>query len=107
MSIPAEFPGVTAVCKANVYFDGKVVSHTLRFSDGSKKTLGLIYPGSFDFKTDGAERMDITSGECRVRQKGDTEWKTYRSGDMFHVPARSSFEISVDTGITQYVCSFE
>ncbi|NMC49255.1 MAG: pyrimidine/purine nucleoside phosphorylase, partial [Desulfovibrio sp.] len=27
--VPAEFPNVTAVCKANLYFGGKVVSHTL------------------------------------------------------------------------------
>ncbi len=44
--IPAQFAGVTAVTKANVYFDGKVVSHSILFPDGSKKTLGLIYPAS-------------------------------------------------------------
>ncbi|MGY8674272.1 MAG: pyrimidine/purine nucleoside phosphorylase, partial [Verrucomicrobiia bacterium] len=43
-SIPAEFPNVTALTKANVYFDGKVVSHTIRFADDSTKTLGLIFP---------------------------------------------------------------
>jgi uncharacterized protein YaiE (UPF0345 family) len=83
MSIPTEFTQVTAVCKANIYFDGRVVSHTLRFSDGSKKTLGLIYPGSFEFKTDAAERMDIISGECRVRQAGQNDWKTNRAQPHF------------------------
>jgi uncharacterized protein YaiE (UPF0345 family) len=107
MSIPSEFTQVTTVCKANIYFDGRVVSHTLRFSDGSKKTLGLIYPGSFEFKTDSAERMDIISGECRVRHAGQNEWRTYRNGDMFKVPAKSSFEVAVETGIAEYVCSFE
>ena len=57
MSIPAEFPGVTAVTKANIYFDGKVVSHSILFPDGSKKTLGLIYPGSFHFGTAKAEQI--------------------------------------------------
>jgi uncharacterized protein YaiE (UPF0345 family) len=107
MSLPTEFTQVTAVCKANIYFDGRVVSHTLRFSNGSKKTLGLIYPGDFEFKTDAAERMDIISGECRVRHAGQSEWKTYRNGDTFNVPAQTSFEISVATGIAEYVCSFE
>ncbi|MFA7235570.1 MAG: pyrimidine/purine nucleoside phosphorylase [Phycisphaeraceae bacterium] len=51
--MPTEFTNVTAVAKANVYFDGKVVSHTLKFADGSKKTLGLIHPGSFHFNTAG------------------------------------------------------
>ena len=107
MSVPAEFTGVTALSKANVYFDGRVVSHTLRFPDGSKKTLGLIYPGTFEFKTDGAERMDVTSGECRVRQAGQSEWKKYGPGSMFNVPAKSSFEVAVDAGVAEYVCSFE
>ncbi|HEY2380315.1 MAG TPA: pyrimidine/purine nucleoside phosphorylase [Terriglobia bacterium] len=107
MSAPAEFTGVTAVSKANIYFDGRVVSHTLHFPDGSKKTLGLIYPGSFEFKTDAAERMDITAGECRVRQAGQNEWKTYGAGTNFNVPAKSSFEVTVAAGIAEYVCSFE
>jgi len=46
-SIPIEFRGVTAVTKANVYFEGKVVSHSILLPDGSKKTLGLIYPANF------------------------------------------------------------
>ena len=106
MASAMEFPQVTVVCKANIYFEGRVVSHTLRFADGSKKTLGLIYPGKFEFKTDAAERMEIISGECRVKQ-GQQDWKTYRSGDAFNVPSTSSFEIVVEAGIAEYICSFE
>jgi purine/pyrimidine-nucleoside phosphorylase len=61
-----QFSNVTALAKANVYFDGKVVSHTILFADGSKKTLGLIYPGSYHFGTDKAERMEIVAGDCQV-----------------------------------------
>ncbi|HLH30566.1 MAG TPA: pyrimidine/purine nucleoside phosphorylase [Terriglobia bacterium] len=107
MPAPTEFAQVTVVCKANIYFEGRVISHTVKFSDGSKKTLGLIYPGSFEFKTDAAERMEMTAGDCRVRQPGQNEWKTYRAGDAFNVPAKSSFEIAVESGIAEYVCSFE
>jgi len=71
-SIPAEFKGVTAVTKANVYFDGKVVSHSILFPDGSKKTLGLIYPGKFHFATDKAERMEIVAGSCSVKLDAST-----------------------------------
>src|ERR671927_192732 len=98
-----EFKNVTAVAKANVYFDGKVVSHTLLFADGSKKTLGLIYPGNFHFGTDAAERMDITAGDCRVRLDGSSEWKAYGAGTFFKVPAKSGFDIEVASGIAQYV----
>ena len=102
-----QFENVTALAKANVYFDGKVVSHTLLFAGGVKKTLGLIYPGSFHFGTDAAERMDITAGACRVKLDGESEWKSYAAGTFFSVPAKSGFDIVVDTGIAEYVCSFE
>ena len=66
-SAPEAFTQVTATCKANIYFDGKVISHTLTLTDGSKKTLGLIYPGSYTFNTDAPEKMEIIAGACRVR----------------------------------------
>jgi purine/pyrimidine-nucleoside phosphorylase len=101
-----EFPSVTAVAKANVYFDGKVVSHTILFPDASKKTLGLIYPGSYHFGTAAAERMEITDGACRVTLDGSEQEVTYGAGQHFDVPANSGFTIAVDEGICQYVCSF-
>jgi uncharacterized protein YaiE (UPF0345 family) len=101
-----EFSPVTAVAKANVYFDGKVVSHSLLFPDGSKKTLGLIYPGSYHFGTAAAERMEIIDGACSVLLDGGSERREYRSGSAFEVPANSGFTITVEEGICQYVCSF-
>jgi uncharacterized protein YaiE (UPF0345 family) len=106
MSIPSEFSHVTAVTKANVYFEGKVVSHTLRFSDGSKKTLGLIYPGKFHFGTDLAERMEIVAGQCLIRLDGTQETLTVSAGSFFDVPAKSGFDIEVAGGICEYICSF-
>ena len=101
-----EFKGVTAVAKANVYFDGKVVSHTILAPDGDRKTLGLIYPGSYHFGTNAAERMEIVAGSCRVKLDGDSAWNTYNSGQMFEVSAKSGFDIEVLTGICEYICSF-
>jgi uncharacterized protein YaiE (UPF0345 family) len=103
---PEQFVGVTAVAKANVYFDGSVVSHAILFPDGSKKTLGLIFPGEYHFKTEGAERMEIVAGDCRVRLDGEGSAKNYAPGAGFDVPAQSGFTISVDSGICEYVCSF-
>ncbi len=101
-----EFKGVTAVAKANVYFDGKVVSHTILSPDGARKTLGLIYPGSFHFGTAAAERMEIVAGSCRVRLDGTSAWSTHGTGQMFEVPAKSGFDIEVASGICEYICSF-
>ncbi len=104
--IVKEFPGVTAVTKANVYFDGKVVSHTILFSGGEKKTLGLIYPGAFHFGTAAAERMEIVAGACRVKLDGEETWNDYAEGSAFEVPAKSGFDIVVKAGICEYICSF-
>jgi len=101
-----EFAGVTAIAKANVYFDGKVVSHTLLFTDGAKKTLGLIYPGKFHFGTDKAEWMEIVAGRCSVKLDGQTATNTYAAGQTFEVPAKSGFDIEVQHGICEYICSF-
>jgi len=106
MSDSLNFPNVTAVAKANVYFDGKVVSHTILLASGEKKTLGLIYPGKYHFGTDLAERMEIVAGECQVKLDGQTEVKTYAAGTAFDVPAKSGFDIEVAAGICEYVCSF-
>ena len=105
-TIPAQFNGVTAVTKANVYFDGKVVSHTVLFPDGSKKTLGLIYPGKFHFGTDKAERMEIVAGACTVKLDGQAAVKDYAGGTLFEVPSKSGFDIEVKTGLCEYICSF-
>ena len=104
----AEFTNVTAIAKANIYFDGKVVSHTIVFPDGSKKTLGLIYPGTFHFGTAKAEIMQIIDGSCKVILDGNESKleSIYKTGEEFQVPANSGFHITVEVGITQYICSF-
>jgi uncharacterized protein YaiE (UPF0345 family) len=105
-NIPDEFAGVTAMTKANVYFDGKVVSHTLLFPDGGKKTLGLIYPGKYHFGTEKAERMELVAGDCSIKVDGTNAPAAYAAGQAFDVPAKSGFDIEVKTGICQYICSF-
>ena len=105
-NIPAEFRGVTAVARANVYFEGKVVSHTLLFPDGTKKTLGLIYPGKYHFGTDKAERMELVAGGCTVKVDGAGATNSYTEGQHFDVPTKSGFDIEVKSGICQYICSF-
>jgi hypothetical protein len=104
--LPTEFKGVTAVTKANIYFDGKVVSHSILFADQSKKTLGLIYPGQYHFGTDRAERMEIIAGDCSVKLDGQTTVNNYSAGQLFEVPAKSGFDIEVKSGICEYICSF-
>jgi hypothetical protein len=104
--LPTEFSSVTVTTKANVYFDGKVVSHTVLFADGAKKTLGLIYPGSYHFATGVPERMEITAGSCRMTLDGATATGNYAASQHFDVPGKSGFTIEVSQGICEYICSF-
>lgn len=105
MSHPAELNG-TITLKANVYFDGKVVSHTITAAGAPRRTVGLIYPGEYTFNTDAAELMEILAGSCRVRQAGSADWTAVHAGTSFHVPAKSRFDIAVDEGIAEYLCTF-
>ena len=106
-SMPKQYDNVSVVLKANVYFGGKVISHTVYFPDGSKKTLGTIFHGSYKFDTAAPERMEIIAGSCRVKIADAAEWVTYEGGTHFDVPGHSFFEINVAEGVTEYVCSFQ
>lgn len=101
-----QFDNVSVVCKANVYFNGGVVSHTVKFSDGTKKTIGMIFPGNYNFNTDAPEKMEIIAGACKVKLKGASNWTAYAAGTAFDVPGKSSFDISVENGQAEYICSF-
>lgn len=102
-----KFDSVSVVAKANVYFDGKVVSHTVIKPGGQKMSIGVMFPGSFKFNTDGPEVMEMTAGSAKVKLAGESQWKTYAAGTSFRVPGQSSFEIAVDAGIAEYICTFE
>ncbi|MGX2041566.1 pyrimidine/purine nucleoside phosphorylase [Methylocaldum sp. MU1018] len=101
----SQFDNVSVVKKANVYFDGKCISHTVLFPDGSRKTVGVIFPSALTFNTAAPEIMEIIAGSCRVRLAGETEWKTYGAGESFQAPGNSRFDIET-TGLLDYVCHF-
>ncbi|MFN0118208.1 MAG: pyrimidine/purine nucleoside phosphorylase, partial [Elusimicrobiota bacterium] len=88
-------------------FDGGVVSHTILSKDGKRQTIGAIRPGQYHFKTEEGERMDIISGECFVKLATESLEKKYSTGETFFVAPRSSFDITVKEGLTEYLCSFE
>jgi len=101
----SEFKNVTVVKKANVYFDGKVTSRTVLFPDGSKKTLGIMLPGEYEFSTANKEVMEILAGELEVLLPGAKGWKTVKAGESFEVPTQSKSNLKVKS-ITDYCCSY-
>jgi uncharacterized protein YaiE (UPF0345 family) len=101
----SEFKNVTVVREANVYFDGGVTSRTILFADGTKKTLGIMLPGEYEFGTGSAEVMEILAGELDVLLPGSQSWQAVKGGESFEVPANSKFTMKVKT-IADYCCSF-
>ena len=101
----SNFKNVTVIKAANIYFDGKVTSRTVEFSDGSKKTLGIMMPGEYEFGTDDNELMEIQAGEVDVLLPSESEWKTFTKGTSFEVPRDSSFKLQVKE-VIDYCCSY-
>ncbi len=101
----SQFDQVSVLKKANVYFDGKCVSHTVVFADGSKKSVGVILPSALTFSSGVPEFMEIPAGRCKVRLTGESGWTPYAAGESFAVPGNSSFEIEALETL-DYVCHF-
>ncbi|HEY3398819.1 MAG TPA: pyrimidine/purine nucleoside phosphorylase [Armatimonadota bacterium] len=99
------FENVTAIKAANIYFDGKVTSRTLLFADGSKKTLGIMLPGEYEFGTAAPELMEILAGRLEVLLPGETAWQTFVAGTSFPVPGDAKFQLKV-LEVTDYCCSY-
>lgn len=106
MNITDRFDGVALVTRANVYFDGKCVSHGFSLADGTRKSVGVILPATLTFNTAAAEIMEGVAGSCRVRMRGDSEWTSYGPGQSFAVPADSSFDIEVLGEPYHYICHY-
>lgn len=102
----SQFDNVAVVKKANVYFDGKCVSHTVRLADGTRKSIGVILPAKLTFNTSAPEIMETVDGRCRVKLAGQGDWKEYGPGESFKVPGNSSFDIEVTNEPYHYVCHF-
>lgn len=73
-----------------------------------KKTLGVILPTeqALTFETHVPERMEIISGECRVKIADSEESELFRAGQSFYVPGNSRFKIETDD-VLDYVCHLE
>lgn len=97
------YENVTLETTANVYFDGKCVSHTFHTTDGQRKSAGVILPSHLTFGTAAPEVMDILTGSCTVTLDGQTS--TYAAGQSFSVPGDSSFDIEVAEPVS-YVCHY-
>ncbi|WP_333705188.1 pyrimidine/purine nucleoside phosphorylase [Ottowia beijingensis] len=101
----ATLPNVTLTTQANVYFDGKCVSHSFTLADGTKKSVGVVLPATLTFNTGAAEIMECVGGGCEYKLAGSDEWKSSGPGERFSIPANSSFDIRVAEAY-HYICHY-
>ncbi|MDK2866889.1 MAG: purine/pyrimidine-nucleoside phosphorylase [Clostridiales bacterium] len=99
------FENVAVIKKANIYFEGKVTSRTVLFEDGTRKTLGIMMPGEYEFGTEAKEIMEILAGKLSVLLPGSEDWQDFEAGQTFEVPANSKFKVTVDE-VSDYCCSY-
>ncbi len=100
-----KFENVTIVKKANIYFDGKVTSRNILFPDGTRKTLGFMLPGEYEFGSAAPEFIEILGGEMDILLPGSKDWQTVKEGGSFRVPENSKFRL-VLKGTVDYCCSY-
>ena len=101
-----QIDGMTVTTQANVYFDGKCVSHGITLADGTKKSVGVILPATLTFNTGAPEVMETVAGACSVLLPGQNEWQTFGPGQSFDVPRNASFQIRVEGEPYHYICHF-
>ena len=100
-----QIDSVSVTTTANVYFDGKCISHGITFADGTKKSVGVVLPATLTFNTGAPEIMECVAGSCEYKLKGTDAWVKSTAGTQFNVPGNSSFEIRV-TEPYHYICHF-
>ena len=97
--------GVTVTTQANVYFDGKCVSHGITLPDGTKKSVGVVLPATLTFNTGAPEIMECVGGSCEYKLAGSDQWIRSSAGERFSVPGNSKFEIRASEPY-HYICHF-
>lgn len=89
----------------NEYFNGTVKSLGYATEEG-KSTVGVMEEGEYEFGTSTAEIMIVIEGEISALLPGESDWKNYKAGDKFEVPANAKFKVQ-STGQTSYFCKYQ
>ncbi len=99
---------ISVATKANVYFDGKCISHGITYPDGTKKSVGVILPATLTFNTGAPEIMECVAGACEYKLEGSEAWVKSSEGQKFSVPGNAKFGIRVAEGHAayHYICHF-
>ncbi|WP_046741370.1 pyrimidine/purine nucleoside phosphorylase [Lampropedia cohaerens] len=104
--MPTEILPVASVStKANVYFDGKCVSHDLLTAGGQRKSVGVIFPAQLTFATAAPETMECVGGACEYQLQESGPWLRCEPGQSFQIAGNARFNIRVPE-IFHYICHY-
>ena len=90
--------------KTNDLFGGNVKSIAFEMIDGPA-TIGILDAGEYSFETSSVEYMTVTSGELKVMQPGETDWKSYKPFETFIVEKGANSRVKAERSST-YLCLF-
>lgn len=103
--ITEKIDNISVKTQANVYFDGKCISHGITLADGTQKSVGVVLPATLTFNTGAPEIMECVAGGCEYRLEGSDEWLSSAPGEKFSIPGNSKFDIRV-AQTYHYICHF-
>ena len=89
----------------NEYFDAKVKSLGYNTPAG-KSTIGVMEEGEYEFGTSTHETMIVIEGELITLLPGESEWKSFKTGTSFEVPANTKFKVK-SVGQSSYLCRYK
>lgn len=90
--------------KVNEYFEGKVKSISFN-AEGGPATVGVMAAGEYEFGTSTREIMTVITGKMVVRLPGSNDWKEFKAGETFEVPANQKFQLKIPADAS-YLCLY-
>lgn len=100
-----DFNNVNIAQEANILYDGNITSRSISFSDGKKKTLGIMLPGEYELNTVNKAVIVINSGVLEVMLPAE-DWVEYVAPASIEIAQNSKYKLRV-TSLVDYCCSFE
>jgi purine/pyrimidine-nucleoside phosphorylase len=81
--VTEQLQGASVATKANVFFDGKCVSHTVTLANGEKKSVGVVLAATLTFNTAAAEIMECVAGLANTKWLAATNGKLRNLATVF------------------------
>jgi uncharacterized protein YaiE (UPF0345 family) len=90
--------------KLRKYHGDRVQSLTYE-KDGRAGSVGIMDAGEYEFGAVDRETITVCGGEIMVKTGDESEWRSYKKGETFVIPAHTNFKMKT-TDISTYYCIY-